>query len=90
MTFHAWQKLFVIELSPYLLPHFLNSKVKTTNTTNTPAILGKRIADSLRSLYVRANKNRIENNTTAGMSISEMKLQKSLNEIDLQGNDSNG
>ena len=69
------------------VPWTLNSKVKTTNTTNTPAILGKRIADSLRSLYVRANKNRNENNTTAGMSISEMKLQNSLNEIDLQVNE---
>ena len=44
-------------------------------------------ADSLRSLYVRENKNKIENFTTSGMSITEMKLQKSLNEIDQQVNE---
>ena len=69
------------------VPWTLNSKIKSTNAANTPAVLGKRIADSLRSLYVRGNKNKIENFTTSGMSISEMKLQKSLNEIDQQVNE---
>ena len=69
------------------VPWTLNSKIKSTNAANTPAVLGKRIADSLRSLYVRENKNKIENFTTSGMSITEMKLQKSLNEIDQQVNE---
>ena len=69
------------------VPWTLNSKIKSTNAANTPAVLGKRIADSLRTLYVRENKNKIENFTTSGMSITEMKLQKSLNEIDQQVNE---
>ena len=64
------------------VPWTLNSETK--NSTSTPAVLGKRIADTLRSLYVRANKIKSDNNSNSTLSVTELKLKKSLNDIDDQ------
>ena len=67
----------------------LNLNLNLDHKINTPSLLGKRMADCVRSLYVQANKNKIENEiknknlkNVSAETIAESKLRKKLTDFD--------